>query len=250
MNMLKEVLNYKPDGIYLDFVKGGDHSAPRIDGKGYSAIGYETPILDAYKEKTGIDATKIANDNMDWIRFRAEYVTEFVRQARDYQKKQYPDMVFGAFGVHKGRNMGAYMDEINDLSSIDTENPIASSEVEKLRKREMVTVGMAGPLEGNLEDHETWTREGLLDSLVADIFPLLPSREYGGRIDHARSLIKGGCSFGTDLNTWAANSEQIIQMAKVAKEHNCDEIVCWEFIGVINNKTIEAVKQAAEEYCE
>jgi len=256
MDILKEVMAYKPDGIMLDFVKGGDHMFPRIDGKGYSAIGYEKPILNAFKEKTGKDAKTLTNDDMEWIKFRASYVTEFVKKAREYQKKWYPEMKLGSFGVHKGRPMGAYQDETESNSIVDKKGIMGATHG-KYNKRKIVTTGMVGPLEGNLEDHETWTKEGLVDSLVADISPLLTlsdgnlnSEEYGKRIDYSRSLLKGDCSFGTQLNTWAANKAQILDAARVANEHGCKEVVLWEFIGVIRKNTLDAIKEISGKYKE
>jgi len=252
MDLFKEVLVYEPDGIVLDFVKGGDHIYPRIDGKGYSAIGYEKPILDAFKKKTGKDAKTIPNDDMEWIKFRAGYVTDFVRRAREYQNKWYPGIVFGVFGVHKGRGMGAYQDEVPG-KIIRDKSPLGAKDGTSTRKK--VTIGMVGPLEGNLEDHETWIAGGLIDTLVADVSELLTlpdgkldSEEYGQRIDQARSLVKGNCLFGSQLNTWSSNEEQMLESARVASEHGCQEVVLWEYVGAARNKTFEAVKKITDKY--
>ena len=57
-------------------LKGGDHNVPRVDQHGYCAIGYETPIIEAFREKTGTDPFEIPNADDAWTRFRAAYGTD------------------------------------------------------------------------------------------------------------------------------------------------------------------------------
>ncbi|MCC6422567.1 MAG: family 10 glycosylhydrolase [Phycisphaerales bacterium] len=59
------------DGILLDYTRffGND--------SGYSPI-----IVDAFKAKTGRDPMKIPNDDPQWVQFRADYVTDFVRDLK------------------------------------------------------------------------------------------------------------------------------------------------------------------------
>jgi hypothetical protein len=59
------------DGILLDYTRffGND--------SGYSPI-----IVEAFKKKYRKDPFKLANDDPEWVQFRANYVTEFVRELR------------------------------------------------------------------------------------------------------------------------------------------------------------------------
>ncbi len=64
------------DGIMLDYTRMFDRTC-----------GYHPSIVDAFKAETGRDPHKISNDDPQWIRFRAKYVTMFVRELREEADK-------------------------------------------------------------------------------------------------------------------------------------------------------------------
>ncbi len=71
--IIREILtNYKVDGILLDFQR----TMP--------VIGYEEPIVKTYLEKYKVDVMAVPSErsSMRWKRFRAAYVTEFVKGVR------------------------------------------------------------------------------------------------------------------------------------------------------------------------
>jgi hypothetical protein len=68
----KRIRDYDLDGITLDYTRMFDRTC-----------GYHPSIVDAFKAETGRDPHKISNDDPQWVRFRAEYVTMFVRELRE-----------------------------------------------------------------------------------------------------------------------------------------------------------------------
>ncbi len=59
------------DGIMLDYIRylGND-------------LGYEPPVLAAYRERYGDDAGELPVDDPQWMQFRADYVTQFIVELR------------------------------------------------------------------------------------------------------------------------------------------------------------------------
>jgi hypothetical protein len=76
LKIFKELTTYKPDGISLLFNRGAPY------------LLYEEPIVKAYKDKTGIDATKINEKDPQYIKFRATFMTEFMRKLRNELNSQ------------------------------------------------------------------------------------------------------------------------------------------------------------------
>ncbi len=71
---------YKVDGAQLEFqIESVPH---QVDAHGVTVYGYEEPILKAYRQQRGRDPFEIPNHDEDWARFRASYVTEFVRELK------------------------------------------------------------------------------------------------------------------------------------------------------------------------
>ena len=93
LGLLKEVLAYKPDGVILDFLKNqGDYRDQLNDHLGVAFYGYEPPAVDEFKKLTGKSAFAIPNDDGDWVRHRAAYVTSFTQKARALQKSVAPNV--------------------------------------------------------------------------------------------------------------------------------------------------------------
>ncbi len=61
---------------------------------GFIDAGYDEPILATYRERTGRDASERAGDDAEWLAFRAEYVTRFLREARARIRAVVPEAVF------------------------------------------------------------------------------------------------------------------------------------------------------------
>ena len=77
---LKMARQYDVDGVQLEFEI---MSTPyQMDAQGVTVYGYERPIIEAYRDKTGRDPFEIPNHDEDWTRFRATYMTQFVRELK------------------------------------------------------------------------------------------------------------------------------------------------------------------------
>ena len=256
MDLLKEALSYEPDGIALDLMKGGDYNVPRVDQHGYSAIGYETPVVDAFKNKTGKDPFEIPNADEEWVRFRASYVTEFIRKARACQQALLSSARFGLFMTHKGRMQPAYPNDAPyHPEPTDTGDLRGDTLCALLKDNKHVNVGLAGPLEGNLEDVETWLHENLLDFVGANIVhaPGYPREgapldldPYRTCIEQAKRLVGNKVPFGTQLRSWRVPRELVVEGARAAKEAGCEEVVFMEAQGIQANNNWDAVKEAVE----
>ena len=255
LSLFKEALAYEPDGLALDLVKGGDHNVPRVDQHGFSAIGYEEPILRAFEQKTGKSAFDIANTDPEWVRFRASYVTDFMHQVRQYQRRLYPAVKIGLFAAHAGRMMGTYPnDEPYVPQSPRSDDPRTTLYALLLDERSL-KVGLAGPLDGNLEDVDIWLEDQLFDFVDAAIVAVphyvegkLDTASYRQRIDESRALVAGRVPFGTQLVSWSVSHEHIVEGARTAKEAGCKEVVLFESQGVEANRNWAAVKEAVAKF--
>ena len=79
-HFLKMAQNQEIDGVQLEFQI---ESAPgQVDAHGFSVYGYESPIVQTYRDRNGQDPLQLNNNDEDWTRFRASFVTEFVRELK------------------------------------------------------------------------------------------------------------------------------------------------------------------------
>jgi len=76
LNLVREIMAYNPDGLLLDLGRFAYVTDPPTFG--VSTGGYEEPMVEAFKEETGRDPFQIPNNDEDWIRFRARYLTQWV----------------------------------------------------------------------------------------------------------------------------------------------------------------------------
>ena len=134
LGIIKEVLAYDLDGLFIDWLRTGDvRDNPQTDENGAANYGYEAPSLERFKRKHGADPHTVPNDDPRWVQVRAEPRTEFMRGIRKLaraRKKPLPISVLVA-NPWCYRGLG---DKI------------------------------AGNLKGMLLDVPTWAREGLIDA--------------------------------------------------------------------------------------
>ena len=134
LGIIKEVLAYDLDGLFIDWLRTGDvRDNPQTDEQGVADYGYEGPTVEGFRRKHGVDPHSVPNDDPRWVQFRAESRTEFMRRVRKLaraHKKSLPISVLVAnpWGY---RGLG---DKI------------------------------AGNLKGLLLDVPAWAREGLIDA--------------------------------------------------------------------------------------
>ena len=227
----KEVLAYEPDAIWLDHIKGGDVSVPNFDADGYYAMGYDKYMVEAFQAKTGRDPWQIPNQDPQWLAFRASYMTEYMRRIRRAQQESHPQVKLGSLGASIGYTHSCwYLPLENDNS------PNISK-----------TARLASPL-ANLEDHDTWTREGLIDGLCAPFNTFAAAEELKTILPNARSHIQGPCTFAVCLGM-AKPPEAILDCARVAYEHDAEYLFVRESYDIRDKPDAwDAFKQVSQRY--
>ena len=84
--------NYDLDGFQLDYIRYPN----KADGEEF---GYDEYTLQLYKDKYGKDPKTFTSGSADytqWVQFRADFVTEFVRSVRELIDEIRPDVYLGA----------------------------------------------------------------------------------------------------------------------------------------------------------
>lgn len=117
ISILREAAGYGADGAAIIYVRGPPY------------ILYEESLIEGFKKKYGIDPRKINEGDERWLRYRASFMTQYMREVRQA------------------------MDEVG----------------EKLDKRLEVSTILMATKEQNLFfglDLEAWIKEGLVDNLV------------------------------------------------------------------------------------
>lgn len=209
VDLAAEVLSLGVDGLMFDFIKSmpstvGVGMAAHFDDKGVWYCTYDEPAVEAFKSQTGRDPFQIPNDDLEWVQFRANYMTDFVREVRQIQQAEYPDTRIGLFGCPPGRP---------GLCTTDKMIPLAD------------------PLQAYLEDHDTWTREGLMDDVVTAYNINCPNaQQLRELVNDSRSRVHSPARFnGIQLQVY--NGEKACSLperARVAKEAGCRELVLFE----------------------
>ena len=73
-NMLKEG---KPAGLQVEFVLGNENK------NGFGLYGYQKDMIDLFEKQTGRSIQDVNNDDMEWVQFRADQTTLFLRDLRN-----------------------------------------------------------------------------------------------------------------------------------------------------------------------
>jgi uncharacterized lipoprotein YddW (UPF0748 family) len=97
LDMIKELLAYKADGIYLCT---RTHSFFYNTDSGYQ-YGYNKPIVEAYKKRYGKNILKEKFDKEKWLKLRAEGLDIFVKQAAELIHKSGQKLMFGLKAMNK-----------------------------------------------------------------------------------------------------------------------------------------------------
>ena len=70
LSILREIAEYGVDGISIVYIR-----RPPL-------VGYEPPIVEAFRAETGLDAHELPADDERWLRFRCRVLNEFMREVR------------------------------------------------------------------------------------------------------------------------------------------------------------------------
>jgi|GEM_PF-3429347 len=82
--MVEEMVTcYGVKGVHLDFIRMTRSIFDLRDKAQASMMGYDAPLVEAFKNERGKDPAKVGNTNEEWLRFRAERTyTQFLRDLR------------------------------------------------------------------------------------------------------------------------------------------------------------------------
>jgi hypothetical protein len=196
LGIMKEVLAYDLDGLFIDWLRTGDvRDNPQTDEKGVANYGYEAPSVEAFKRKHHIDPHTIPNDDPRWVRCRAEPRTEFMRRVRKLARARKKSLPISALVANPWcyRGLG---DKI------------------------------AGNLNGLLADVGTWAREGLIDAASpAGYF------KGGGSTEEACRALKAETSGKIEVwpYEWAPKTPaEFTAQAARARSLGANHILFWE----------------------
>jgi hypothetical protein len=210
LELLKELLNYDLDGIFLDWIRTGDvRDNPQNDPEGVADYGYEKPNTEKFRERFGKEATSVPRDDDAWVRLRAEPQTEFMRAAsRLIRKRKIPLSVMVGHPWHY-RGLQEKID---------------------------------GNLRGLLLDVNTWAREGLMDSAIAAGY-----YRDGGNAEMATRALQKETENKVDVWTyaWMPNTvSEAEQTFALAENVGAKQILYWE-ADYIDDRANKADLQAA-----
>jgi uncharacterized lipoprotein YddW (UPF0748 family) len=196
LGIIKELLQYDLDGLFIDWLRTGDvRDNPQTDANGVADYGYEAPVVESFKRKYRIDPHELPNDDMRWVRWRAESRTEFMRRARKLcrsHRKHLPISVLVA-------NPWCYRGLGDKIS---------------------------GDLKGLLVDTKTWAREGLIDAASpAGYF------KGGGSTEEACRALQKETEGRIEIwpYEWVPkNPAEFAAQAARAKSVSANQILFWE----------------------
>lgn len=195
--LVKEILAYKPDGIFFDWIRTGDiRDNPHTDAAGITIYGYERPNVEAFRAKYGVDPTSVPNADERWVRVRAEPQTVFMREAHGLIKKTSPGMPITAM-VH---NPWGYRGRPDDTPYKDN-------------------------LRGLLLDTRTWANERLIDGIVAAGY-----YRSGGSPEAAYRALQNETDGKVPvwLFGWIRSKDQFLGDVKLAERLKAPQLLLWE----------------------
>jgi hypothetical protein len=196
LGILKEVLAYDIDGLFIDWLRTGDvRDNPQTDLHGVADYGYEAPSLAAFKRKYGVEAHAVPNDDPRWLQVRAEPRTEFMRRVRKLAHAKRKSLPISVLVAHPWcyRGLG---DKI------------------------------AGNLKGLLLDLPAWARQGLIDGASAGGY-----FKDGGSTEEAYRSLKEETAGKVDIwpYEWVPKTpDEFAAQAARARSLGAQHILFWE----------------------
>jgi uncharacterized lipoprotein YddW (UPF0748 family) len=199
LGLIKEILEYDIDGVFFDWIRTGDvRNEPQATPEGTADFGYEGPLVTGFQEAHGGDPRTIPNNDEDWVRFRAEPQTLFMRAVRHLVDARSSDLPIAIMGHHPWGYRGA-------------------------------TPHVNGNLHGLLLDVESWAREGLINAAVASGYfsPHVP----GGTPQKAYTYQADQIGDSSDawLYCWVpTTAEDFHTSIRMAADLGAPQILYWE----------------------
>jgi hypothetical protein len=154
LGLVREVLEYDVDGILLDWIRTGDiRDNPQADEQGNADFGYEQPNLDAFLKKHGLDPREVGASDPRWVEVCAEPITEFMRGFHRIVRSRNRPTGTAAMVQHPWGYRGILPEHVT---------PETPQWVRNMKGNRY-----AGSLEGLSCDIRGWSREGLVDTVLA-----------------------------------------------------------------------------------
>ncbi len=148
LRLVKEQLAYGVDDVCLDFFRENqlfqsrhEYMIPKqeVDEGGVCIYGYEPAVVTAYKLRYGDDPFGLSNADENWIRFRAGFLTSFIREVRKELET----------------NKAKLSVKVRSMNLLQAPFPYWEPET-----------APTNSLRGSFADWPTWVEEGLLDEVI------------------------------------------------------------------------------------
>lgn len=238
--LVREWLSYKPDGVALAFDTLGLNTDSFIGHDGVALGGYEAPAVEGFKKEFGKDPFEIANDDPDWVTYRMDFKTTFVRGVRRMIGEESP-----------GTKLVAYVPGPNQ--TIFSHNDGTGNR----------PVCVGDPRPARLLDLDTWVSEGLVDGLC--IFYTYdphfadgdrgvvdrPSRyrppraqDVARQVRWCRELTADKVETIFSLYSYGISAANLTDCAAAAREAGARELIFDEFSPIQNQQLWPAVRKA------
>jgi hypothetical protein len=212
LGLIRELLEYDLDGLFLDWIRTGDvRDNPQTDPQGIANSGYESPNIVGFKLKFDLDPQDVANSDERWVRLRAEPQTIFMRSVRELTSKQPKKVPVAVMVGHPWHYRGL-------------QDPID------------------GNLRGLLLDVATWANEGLIDAAVAAGY-----YRAGGNATKAFQSLAAETGNKVDLwyYAWVPQTpEEFTREFATANSIGAKRMLFWEADYIDDRPNADALKQA------
>lgn len=215
--LLKKVLDYRPDGVFFDWIRTGDvRDNPQTDADGIALYGYEAPNIEQFRKQYGQDPREVANSDERWVRLRAEPQTLFMREAH-------------ALIRQKGRRIPI---------AVMVQNPWGY-------RGDPKDTPYKDNLAGLLLDTPTWAKEGLIDEAVAAGY-----YRPGGTAELAYKALEKetGGKVAVWLFGWIGPREQFHSDTATAERLGAPQLLLWESDYIALPPANEATVKAMGDY--
>ena len=184
MNIVEESGGH---GIQVEFV------SELRDAHGAAIHGYEPPMVEAYRKRYGQSPSGLPNHDPQWLRFRAGFVTETLRELRRRMKARHSQAPVSIAviaqdleGPHGDRYLGAF------------------------------------------QDLRTWLDESLMDELYLWFRTTSDVRRVERYTSQLAELIRGRCPLIVELSCYHVGSFQdpklMLEAARIALAHGADSV--------------------------
>lgn len=209
-SLIRELLEYAPDGLFLDWVRTGDvRDNPQADEDGWADFGYEEPNLRRFRNRYGVDARDVDPHDPRWLECRGEPVTAFMEAVRAEVRAASQPVPISVMTHHPWGYRG-----------------VLPGMPRYAEHRWMGGNRVNGSLAGLLCDVRTWAERDLVDGAVAAGYYV-----GQGSAEKAHAYLKAetGSRIPIALYCWMPKQVSDFQSCAIAAERvDAGELLFWE----------------------